>query len=239
MNRVKSAIAVVAVLALMPMAPVQAQNSLTASTSKALFYTRDVSATSYEYCIMAGLGGGALARDIPVTRPIETSGSSTTTVASTATSKPFLGIDVSDEISVASEGSNDVRLYREVITNADDDTITVDTAWDLGTTGVNFFWRDLTCGTAVTNGIISVAGRETVTFDIQVITLAATSIDVQVEGRNQGAGTGWTPLTTATYTAVGGGAVVVNRLGYQQLRLGIKVTGDVGTQSVTAKVVVQ
>lgn len=237
MNRVKSAIAVVAVLALMPTAPAQAQ--LTASTSKALFYTRDVSAAAYEYCIMAGLGGGALARDIPVTRPIETSGSSTTTVASTASSKPFLGIDVGDEISVASEGSNDVRLYREVITNADDDTITVDTAWDLGTTGVNFFWRDLTCGTAVTNGIISTSGRETVTFDIQVITLAATSIDFIVEGRLQGAGTGWTPLTTAVYTAVGGGAIVVNRLGYQQLRLGVKVTGDVGTQSVTAKVVVQ
>lgn len=235
MNRV-IAIALAALL-LLPAVPTAAQSNLNASTSKALFYTRDITAAAYEYCIMAGAGGHALGKDIEVTRPIVTSGSSTTTTSKVASQAPFLGIDVNDEISVANVDGE--RAYREVITNADDDTITVDTAWNLGSTGVGFWWRDNVCGNAATNGIITVAGRETVTFDIQVITLNATSIDVQVEGRNQGAGTGWTPLVTASYTATGGGAIVVNRLGYQQLRLGVKVTGDAGAQSVTAKVIVQ
>ena len=224
---------VIAALALALAAPLPLHAQLAASnTGKALFYTRDVAA-AYEYCILAGAGGGALDKDIESRILIETSGSSTTTSASTATSAPFLLPAVGDEITVTLSG---VKTYREIITNADDDTITVDTAWDLGTTGVPFFWRDLTCGTAVTNGIISAAAYTTIIFDIQVLTLNGTSIDARVEGRNWGAGTGWTPVGTATYTAVGGGAITANRLGYDQYRLGIRVTGDTGVQSVTAKV---
>lgn len=210
---------------------------VTYDETQPLFYVRDVTAAAYEYCAMLGATNSALGPSRLVTgRTIETVGSSTTTSASTASTAPFLGVDVGDELTVVLSG---LSTYRYVVTNADDDTVTVDTAWDLGTDGVVFRWRDLTCGTGANDGLVPAGRRaQRVVFDIQVLTINATSIDFQVEGRNPGAGAGWTPVGTATYTAVGGGAIVVNQLHFDQYRLGVKVTGDAGAQSVTAKVTV-
>lgn len=232
LKRVGAAMAAV-LLAAPPLARGQA---VTYDETQALFYARNISAAAYEYCSLEGMTLTALGPSRVVNIPIETSGSSVATVASTAGTGPFLGLAVGDELTAQLNG---LTTYRYVAAYTDVDTIEVDTAWDLGTTGVPFRWRNLVCGTAADDGLITSGRRaQRVVFDIQVLSIAATSIDVQIEGRNPGAGTGWTPVGTETYTATGGGAIVVNQLHYEQYRLGVKVTGDVGDQSVTAKVTV-
>lgn len=237
MNMLKRILAVItAVLLAAP--PIARAQAITTNETQALFYARDLAAGAYEYCSLLGQTKMALGDSRFVGSPllIVTAGNVVTTTAKTASTAPFRGIDVGDEIKLALDG---VPTYRYVATNADDDTITVDTAWDLGTTGRSFYWRELVCGTGANDGRIIVgAGAQQVVFDISIAAFNATSLNFIVEGRNPGAGTAWTPIDTKDYTATGGGAIVVNLLRFNEYRLGVKVTGDTGANTTTAKVTV-
>lgn len=114
--------------------------------------------------------------------PIETSGSSTTTVASTAGTNPFVNVGAGDWIAVRTAIATYLR--RQVISKADSDTVTVASAWDLGTAGLPFYWWDFTSGTGTDNGAVNVGDMQsplTIGFSYDQGDLG--SLDMRVECR--------------------------------------------------------
>ena len=93
----------------------------------------------------------------------------------------------------------------------------------------------LTCGTAITNGWISIPPNRPVTTAVEWITKNATSLDYQVECRPWNGGLGQAVLTD-TLSAVGAEYLVIlsNANGLDQCRVGLKLTTDTGDNSVTA-----
>lgn len=138
----------------------------------------ELDATSITYCVLAGKNGNPYDAGIESRASIVTSGSSATTSALVSSSAPFAEVAIGDIILVA---GFDARV---VVSKADSDTITVDTAWNLGATGVPFRWKKSTCGTASTNGWIDVAGADSfmITLSIEQVNVTG-GIDVQVQCR--------------------------------------------------------
>lgn len=198
----------------------------------------DLDSASLIYCSSLGKAGqhgnAGTSRGADYTAPlkIKTAGSSTTTVSNVASSGAFKNVNVGDIIAVTTDG---IRLERVVVTNADDDTVTVDTAWDL-TGGFNYSWRDVSCGTGATSGSIPVADFEDFRLTAQVAQMNATSIDLQVECKHPEG----VFLVVATKNVTAGGTGTANYLTYPAVgiagadeaffacRVGYKVNTDDG-----------
>lgn len=235
----RTALASLALLFLAPVTPSLSQNTPQQTRRQTLVYNHNPGA-AYEYCRMTGQSNAVFDVAYEGRIKITTNGSSTTTSALVASSAPFLGIDVGDEliVNLADSASGKVER-RSVVTNADDDTVTVNAAWTLSpdaTTGRTFRYKLLACGTGADDGAIGTDGYKVVRFDVQWTTKAAASLEILVQGRDRSGTTAWSDLATDVLGAVGTKTIQVNQLVYEQMRIGIKVSGDSGDQAVTIKV---
>ncbi len=91
------------------------------------------------------------------------------------------------------------------------------------------------CGTAITNGWIYIPPTRPTVAAITWVTKAATSLEYSVECRSWTGGIGQA-LGTGSLTAVGTNYLVIlsNANVFDQCRIGLKLTTDTGTNSVTA-----
>lgn len=152
-------------------------------------YLYDLDASSLTYCVLTGVGGDPWGAWLPGPGTIETSGSSTTITGVDTDADVFEFVDVGDAIYVALPNGTTYTL--NVVTNADADTITVDTAVNLDIDGGYVWsWKDLTCGTAATNGWISVADAASVIMTIQFDQGDLDTLDVAWECKGGGMGAG-------------------------------------------------
>lgn len=218
-----------------------------------LFWNYELDATSYTYCIFTGTGGDPFGRDNAGRAAIKTTGSSTTVTAVTAGSGPFRDMAVGDYIAVTVD---QVVTYRYIATRTDQDNITVtgprptDAAavdWENAGAGRNFTWRRRTCGTGATAGWINVADFTWVGVQYDIAQMNATSIDVQIQGRDTTRGSNpvtiWPPnpigtgvCETGNYTAARICEVVINPNTHSAIRVGFKInTDDVGDTGANAE----
>lgn len=143
----------------------------------------DVDSATKTYCVLNGANGSPFGSPTRVAIPVETSGSSTTITAVTASTDPFAGdLGVGDVVLFSVSGAT---LARTVVTNADDDTITVDQAIDLSAgAGYTFSYMDLACGTAATSGWVNVRGFPEVQMTVSYLQGDLDTLDVAFECRD-------------------------------------------------------
>jgi len=192
-----------------------------------LVYAKDVADAAYTYCKLVGPNQDPYGSPFPGVGRIETVGSSTTVTAETASDNPFVSVAAGDMIVINIAG---VQTQRRVATKVSDDEITVDTA--INTTGSTWGWYQNLCGTGVEDGWLNMVSAGAATTTVTVTTLNATSIDYQVQCRIQ-SGTSGTALAAAAINSAT--SISYNVAGsWNECRLGLKVTADVGVQSVSA-----
>ena len=147
---------VLAFLSLLCASPVFAQEGVHKSAN--FSYKYDVASTTLTYCKTAGLNGDPYGTAYKGPGTVETS-ADVVTITTVDASGAFALVSVGDIIYVNG-------LTRVIITNADDDTITVDTSLDL-TAGYIWSYKNMSCGTGITDGWISTAGYSTVQLGLQ------------------------------------------------------------------------
>lgn len=146
-------------LALILLAPMSYAQGIKAGN---FTYKYDVASATATYCATSGQNG-PFGGFIPGVGTIETSGSSTTTTGVDGDQDVFEAVGVGDIIQVVFSNGN--VLNRVVVTNADNDTITVETAWDLSAEYV-WSYKSIACGTGVEDGWIGING-DTVQLTVQ------------------------------------------------------------------------
>lgn len=225
---------ILAVLAfLLVAAPVWAQNHI--QKDAILTYNYDLTSTSYIYCTYTGKNGDPWgdAGGIPSPANVKTTGSSTTVDALTASTNPFAQVAVGDLLIFRYGGTN---YQRRVTARASADQLTVDTAIDLGTAGVPFEFYRAACGTTASDGWLDVNLFYNLTFVRTITTINATSIDSQVECRQNLNPTAAVIIDTKNATATGAYAVTLYAGAWDACRLGMKINTDTGAQSITVSV---
>ncbi len=168
--------ALLALAALLTLAPAAG-----AEQAKAYFQTNyDLDATSYTYCVTTGKNGD------PFGAPREgnsavTAAASTTVAATTANTFPFLFVSVGDVLFF--KDTVGAVTVRYVTARASGDSITVDASTTV--TAANFTFLKVSCGTAVTDGWINVAGWKTKKISTYIEQMNVTGgIDVRWECRD-------------------------------------------------------
>ncbi|MCP4900220.1 MAG: hypothetical protein GY906_24880 [bacterium] len=127
-------------------------------------YNYDLETSTLTYCVVEGENNDPFGNSINGAGQIETSGSSITVTGVNAADDVFAVVDIGDVLNVRRSNGNVEVLT--VVTNADDDTITVADAVDL-TGGFTWRYKKTVCGTAVTDGWISVSGYTNINLGIQ------------------------------------------------------------------------
>lgn len=193
----------------------------------------DLDSGSYIYISTSGEQGKVLAEARRVPIKVKTVGSSTTVAAATASTNPFLGVVVGDELYFNMAG---LEVSRYITAKASDDSVTVDTAIDLttdDTTGETFSWRKFAAGSAATDGWVPMAGFDTATFLVQLKQSDGGSIDVRIECENtMGPATSQVlPFAVENHTAYGCPAecdsyTIAAASQYDRCRLGMKINTD-------------
>jgi len=119
----------------------------------------DLDANTFTYCVVLGKDGSPWGAPIAGPALIETSGSSTTVTAVTASSGPFTELAVKDIIMVKPSPASEAWNVVTITAKASDDSITVDTAvdWSAGS-GFSFQYLKTSCGTDANSGWIDVSG---------------------------------------------------------------------------------
>lgn len=157
--------------------PALAQNPATAVADFAVRY--NVNAINKIYCTVGEDPFGQATR---VATKVETSGSSTTITAVTALSGPFAAVAVGDVLYFDLAGAT---VRRAVVTNADDDTVTVGEAIDLSAgAGYKFSYKTPVCGTSTADGWISVEGFSVALMTVSYLFGDLDSLDVSFECRD-------------------------------------------------------
>ena len=226
----KRALLLILALVLGPVLGAQQQQ-----TGRAIASAYNVSATSYTYPLLADTD-----TSVPGTTA-STSGASTTV---TGTGGPFAGLAVNDQVqfTACSEGIG-MACVRVIRTWTNSNSITVDSNITLSSAGV--LYRKTSAGSGANQGWVTVTGKKNKLFWWEIQAIAATSLEFQV----QCAGTGpyatynvvW-PKPSGTVNLCDGGNGSFTGTGkcgvyvgepWARCRIGLQVTGDVGTQSVT------
>lgn len=247
----QAAKALVASLALLLLAPLALAQQPGVHHSGNFAYNYDVASSSLTYCKLTGQRTDPFGSPFSVAIPIETSGSSTTVSAVTASSEPFAQLAVGDVILVTRD--NNSRDIRVITAKASDDQVTVDTAVDWSD-GFPFSWLDLTCGTAATDGWIRVSDGGTVQLTVQYDAGDLDTLDVAwfckegalgssairvYPGPSSDCGDGTLSGTVCTFATPGQGlSVKIPNNAFAQCRIGLKYgSTDGGTrEQVTATV---
>lgn len=172
-------LALAAILALAVPALAQTPDSAVAD-----FVVRyDVASATKTYCaVTGGTGQDPFGQATRVSTTVETSGSSTTITAVTATSGPFTNVSVGDVLYFQVSGA---YVRRTVVTNADNDTVTVDEAIDLSAgAGYTFSYKTPVCGTTAADGWISVEGYSVALMQVNYLAGDLDTLDVSFECRD-------------------------------------------------------
>jgi hypothetical protein len=189
-------------------------------------YNYDLDSSVFTYCAVEGENGDPFGNSIAGIGQIETAGSSTTITGVVAADDVFAPVDIGDVLSIRrSNGNIEVRT---VVTNADDDTVTVDTAIDL-TGGVTWRYRKTVCGTAVTDGWIAVAGYTNVNLGIQYDAGDLGALEVVWECISGAPGAQPVQVYPGSGSACGFGTLAVNLCSFSS-------TGDRFTRGLTDQV---
>lgn len=188
---------------------------------------------------------------------VQTTGSSATLTAVTASSAPFTYPLVNDLLiftlpftannnykqAVAAGAGAGERVERKIITHTSNDVSVVDAVIDLGaaaTPGVTFRWKKFITGTAAGSGWIPVRGFKGIQFTATVATINATSLDFEVSCKYEGGDPNQVftkNFTSATYPANGTAvAIAAEYAQYDFCRAGWKINTDTGVQSVSTAV---
>ncbi len=147
---------------------------------KANFSIRyDVDSATKTYCVLNGSNGDPFGSPTRVSTTVETSGSSATITAVTASSAPFTNVAIGDTLIFNVAGTD---LARTVVTNADNDTVTVDEAIDLTAgAGYTFSYWEPVCGTAATSGWVTVRGWPQILMTVEYTQGDLDTLDVAFE----------------------------------------------------------
>lgn len=211
------------------------------------FSEHDLQSTSFICAAFTGKDGNPYGQIRQGQTFITTSGSSTTTTALAAGTQPFVGISVGSLIAVQTGPALADVLYRYVTAKASNDSITVNSAWDLGAAGRAFYYYGYSQGTTVNDGWINIGALNLATIHFRIDTFNATSDDVKIECRHSTfnsqpnivfpppAGAGASCLT-GNFTAVGGCIVTVEDA-VDACRVCFKANTPGGAQSVSADVI--
>jgi hypothetical protein len=196
----------------------------------------DLDSGTYVYPITTGESDMVLSGPRQRRVPVQTVGSSTTVAAATATTAPFQGIVVGDEVyfnvqGVAGAGLGGTQTSRVITAKASDDSVTVDTAIDLST-AQNFSWRRFAAAGTAADGWVPMAGFDAATFIWQMKQSDGASIDVKVECRMfSSPATDVVQIVTTNVTAYGCPGTGcqkqdLNPSFFDQCRLGFKINTD-------------
>lgn len=219
------------------------------STEATLFAVYDADATDPTYGKFTGVNGDAFGAPIRVNVPIETSGSSTTVTAVTASSAPFASVGVGDML-LTRTSPGATQAIRYVTARASADSITVNSAINLDVDGgVSFDWRDFTSGTTSADGWVTLDKQGGLVV-VHLTQINATSVIVNVQGgKSSVAGTIPVPLypdpaDTATDTCHTGVLTAAKTCSYRipkfydAVRVGLDVdTDDGGDTGANAEII--
>lgn len=165
---------------LLALAPVTAPAQLQGVSQSQLYGLYDLDSTTAISCAYGLVKpGGFEAGAVGVTRGrAVTSGSSTTT---TSTTDAFANVAVGDVVWAAISGKS---VGRVISAKASAASVTVNSAWDLGTGGVTLNYQNSSCG--ATGGWFTVEGAEsfTITWEIVAMAVTAGGIGVRIEERS-------------------------------------------------------
>ena len=194
-------------------------------------WAEDTSAASLTYCTMQGINGDGFGKPVLISTRIKTSGSSTSVTEETASTFPFTNVSVGDMIIVKRGDVVGTTDKVAVIARADASNITVSSAVNWST-GYSFSWLKKVCGTTTADGWFAITGFNNIQSTVEWVTKAGTSIDYSLEC-SIGPGL---PIVVnaASATAVGQWSTVVTAGIYDRCRLGLKISGDSGTNLVNA-----
>lgn len=160
--------------------------------------------------------------------PAKTAGSSTTISAVTGT--PFTALGVGDEMIFSLvDGTVAIRRVTACTPScgAAATSITVDSAIDLGTVGVQWQYRHLTDGSGAAQGWVDCANfASTKTFNVQLDQGDATVVQVQVEVRAMGSTNGSIAITPVTLGTPPDGKPLAVVESEGQCRVGLKLATD-------------
>jgi hypothetical protein len=241
----------IVLLALLSAPLLRAQVSASSGIDIPLFSAYDLAATSYIYCATFGDASGVAKEGWKVPDPrskLVTSGSSTTVTALAGSVAPFTNVAVGDDLRIvipAGTVANVITaqtVYRTVTARGSATSITVNSAVNLGTTGVSFNYRTLACAANATDGIFAVDGFKNANVQFEWQTKNATSLDWRVECKLAGSNTGWVVVIPSTgsstnLTAVAATSARIFDVGdYEYCRLGMQVNTDTGVNTVNGVV---
>jgi hypothetical protein len=190
----------------------------------------DLASTSVIYCS----GGPGWVQG---TSTVSTSGSSTTLTA--GADGTFDAVSAGDSIFVAG-------AFRRIDAVASGTSLTLSSA--INTTATGWRYIHYTCGTGVENGKFTIANGWLTTITAEIVTMTATSIDIQYECRssvpdsawvvvypsagNEECGAGTASSGYCQFTAAASLALVVDEV-WNECRVGMKVNTDTaGAESI-------
>jgi len=190
----------------------------------------NLAATSYTYCAMRGQSGNPFGEPYLGTAAIKPDAAATAFTGVTAGTNPFASLAVGDMLIVRRSPTATDRVA--IVAKADAANVTVSST--VNWSGHQFRWMDKTCGTAVTDGWFGVGVFGTIGVQLEWVTKAATSLEMQTECA---IGSGLPVIVKEqSATASGQWATVVTAGVYDRCRVGLKLTTDTGDQVVNAHI---
>ena len=186
--------------------PALAQSPTSARADFAVRY--DVDSATKTYCVLNGSNGSPFGSATRISAKVETTGSSITITAVTALSAPFTNVSIGDVLYFTVSGATVTRV---VVSNADNDTVTVDTAIDLSAgAGFTFSYKEPVCGTAATFGWISVEGYSVAQMNVAYAQGDLDALDVSFECRDRSPDGNIVQVYPGAASACGFGALATN-----------------------------
>lgn len=211
-------------LALVLLLAAPAHGQAPGTTRRTMFVNYDIASGTATY--------GLYGTPVQSSKPLKTTGSSTTVSEVTASDDPFAGFVIGDIITVVrTNGTVDKRRVTAV--GSIPDSVTVDTAVDWSGS-FQFSYERFNVGTGANTGWFPIGSCDEKEITLSVTTLNATSVTFNVQQRALGAyGAVVSDIYTRVFTATGNDPVPVVEHG-DDMRLSVLVTGDAGVQAVSA-----
>lgn len=220
----------VVLLCLAP-AVASAQSFLVEQKIAEVAYAYDVTSAGYTYCRYLGVQQDPFGTPIPGPRLIKTSGSSATVTSATTGDNAFAEVAVGDILFIAATGTT-TPTTRVVTARASADSITVDSVITLA--GNTWGWKKQSCGTGITDGWIPVGKFYNLAAQVEYVTKNATSVDFSFECKQGNVSAAAAIIDQTAMTATGVYSRQLASGVFDSCRLGLKITGDGGAQSVFA-----
>jgi len=219
-------------------------------TEATLLRNFDVTATSFAYQVYGdrnastgALVTGVLGPGTVVNKKVKTTGSQNNPVPSPSGTEPYRGLAVGDLLlfpnvpGIGAVNPIPTEQERNITTFTDSNTVVLDSNIDL-TNGVTFRFKKLISGAAAGDAWFSVQGFDKFQVQFDVNTINATNLIATLECRVSPYAATNTVFTSAALTAVSSTSANVTAP-FDQCRVGWKVTGDAGVQSVSTYIIAQ